>query len=64
MINVKFIFERNGKTQYMKHYFELKQPKLFSTNDEDQFEIKFDRVVERTREEREAWSKKGCVFSV
>lgn len=64
MINVKFLFERNSKTQYMKHYFELKQPKISSMNDEDQFEIEFDRVVERTKEEREAWSKKGCFFSV
>lgn len=54
VINVKFLFERNGKTQYMKHYFELKQLKIFSTNDEDQFEIKnlTELLKERRRKER------------
>ena len=55
-LQVEFSIEREGKTQYMEHYFREKEPHIFNRNDEDQIKEEFDRFLERTKGEIEAWS--------
>ena len=43
----------------MEHYFRENEPHVFNRNDEDQIKIEFDRFVERTKGEIEAWSERG-----
>ena len=58
-LQVKFSIERDGETQYMEHYFRENEPHVFIRNDENQIKIEFDRFIERTKGEIEAWSERG-----
>ena len=58
-MKVKFSIERNGETEYMEHYFRENEPHVFNRHDEGLIKGKFDRFVERTKGEIEAWSVKG-----
>ena len=60
----KFLIERNGETQYMEHHFRENEPHVFNRHDEELIKQEFDRFLERTKGEIEAWSTKvsGCVL--
>ena len=55
-LKVKFSIERNGETEYMEHYFRENEPHVFNRHDEGLIKGEFDRFVERTKGEIEAWS--------
>ena len=58
-LQVKFSIERDGETQYMEHYFRENEPHVFNRHDEDLIKQEFDRFIERTKGEIEAWSERG-----
>ena len=58
-LQIEFSIERDGETQYMEHYFRENEPHVFNRNDENQIKIEFDRFIERTKGEIEAWSERG-----
>ena len=58
-LQIKFSIERNGKTQYMEHYFRENEPRVFNRNDEDQIKEEFDSFIERIKGEIESLSEKG-----
>ena len=49
----------SGEMQRMEHYFREKDPHVFRRQNEDGIKIEFDRFVERTKGEIEAWSERG-----
>ena len=58
-LQVEFSIERDGEKQYMEHYFRENEPHVFNRNDKKQIKIEFDRFIERTKGEIEAWSERG-----
>ena len=58
-LQVEFSIERDGEKQYMEHYFRENEPHVFNRNDKNQIKIEFDRFIERTKGEIEAWSERG-----
>ena len=58
-LNVGFSIQRNGEMQRMEHYFREKDRHVFRRQNEDGIKIEFDRFVERTKGEFEAWSERG-----
>ena len=58
-LNVRFSIQRNGEMQRMEHYFREKDPHVFRRQNENGIKIEFDRFVERTKGEIEAWSERA-----
>ena len=56
-----YVSERNAKTQNanMERYFLENEQHILNRHNEDQLKKEFDRFVERTKGEIDAWSKKG-----
>ena len=63
-LKVKFSIERNGETEYMEHYFRENEPHVFNRLYEGLIKGEFDRFVERTKGEIEAWSVKGSEWVI
>ena len=58
-LKVKVSIERDSETEYMEHNFRENEPYIFNRHDEGLIKGEFDRFVERTKGEIEAWSVKG-----
>lgn len=58
-LEVKFLIERNGETEYMKHYFQEKELHVFNKHDEKLIKQEFERFIEKAKGEIQAWSVKG-----
>ena len=63
-LEVKFSIERDGETQYMKHYFENNKPYIFNRYDKEEIQEKFDEFIENTNGEIEVWSEMGSGWVV
>ena len=63
-LEVKFSIERDGETQYMKHYFENKKPHNFNRYDKEEIKEKLDEFIENTKGEIEVWSEMGSGWVV
>ena len=53
-MRVKFSIERNGETQYTKHYFLGNEPHVFHMTQYGEYQVKieFDRFVKERREKK------------
>ena len=58
-LKAEFSIIRNDEIQTMQHYFQENEPHIFNRHDEDYVKIEFDRFVETTKGEIEAWSAAG-----
>ena len=58
-LKVKVSIERDSEMEYMEHNFRENEPYVFNRHDEGLIKGEFDRFVERTKGEIEAWSVKG-----
>ena len=54
-LEVKFSIEREGETQYVKHYFHDDEPHVFNRHNKDNIKEEFNRFVERSKGEIEHW---------
>ena len=63
-LKVNFEIERNGETQEMSHYFKEDQPHVFTRNDKEQIEQKYDEFMERIKGEIENWSLQGSGWEI
>lgn len=53
---VKFSITRNGETQYMEHYFKLRDPTIFTRNNKATINDVFNHFIDQVKAEIEAWS--------
>lgn len=63
-LKVKFSIQRDGETQYMEDYFRENEPHVLNGRNEELIRQEFDRLVERTTGEIEAWSERGSGWVV
>ena len=63
-LKVNFEIERNGETQEMSHYFKEDQPHVFTRNDKEQIEQKYEEFMERIKGEIENWSLQGSGWEI
>ncbi|KAL9988589.1 hypothetical protein ACROYT_G003048 [Oculina patagonica] len=60
-MKIKFTKENfeTGVTQEMEHYFKEKEPHVFNEHNKQQIKQEFDRFIERSKGQIEAWSERG-----
>ena len=51
---VKFSIARNGETQYMEHYFKLRDPMIFTRNNKATINDVFNHFIDQVKAEIEA----------
>ncbi|XP_078356312.1 uncharacterized protein LOC144641138 [Oculina patagonica] len=60
---IKIMFTKEnfetGVTQEMEHYFKEKQPHVFNEHNKNQIKQEFERFIERSKGQIEAWSERG-----
>ena len=63
-LELKFSIERDGETQFMKHFFKNNIPFIFNRYDEEEIKERFDEFIENIEGEIEVWSERGSGWVV